>query len=86
MQSKDSVNPAVGGWADQWMSAVLGASYLMSVPRAFLLLFTLPSVLSGSSGCFLQTWWLCSGTPTWPLWGSEDDLERVSDILMTGVG
>lgn len=38
MQSKDSVNPTVGRWADQWMSTVLGASYLISVPRAFLFL------------------------------------------------
>ncbi|XP_030897685.1 peroxisomal membrane protein 2 isoform X1 [Leptonychotes weddellii] len=28
-----------------------------------------------SSECFLPTWCLCSGTSTWPLWGSEEDLE-----------
>lgn len=43
-------------------------------------------VLSGSSGCFLPTWWLCSGMPTWPLWGSEDVLERVSDTQKKWAG
>ncbi|EDM14058.1 peroxisomal membrane protein 2, isoform CRA_d [Rattus norvegicus] len=37
----------------------------------FLLLSSTSTMCPCSSGCSLPTWQLCSGMPTWPLWGSD---------------
>lgn len=59
------------GWLDPPVSGLYPRG-LVSAKCHQGLALTWACVLSGSSGCFLPTWWPCSGMPTWPPWGSED--------------